>query len=296
MNILMLQSKGLNAANMEFKKTLYHPLSRTPGVKVRIYGPGHEDFGKVMWGKLFNWADVIIHMEDYRSQWIPPMRNLNKIKIFWSMDTHMRGEAHWKYANDNLFTLFLTAVKPYSEKFRRISKGYRRSPDVVWFPNTYPDHLFEPVVKGGKRLDEHINVAFLGNTANRGSWIERLKRDVELQHITGVVGLPMVMHLCSINIHWNRNIADDVNARTFEVLGSGGFLLTNDTPGLGDLFIDGQHLAVYKDYDDCIEKIRWYEWHTEERDNLSANGYQHCRKHHSETARARQLLNIINTM
>jgi len=46
--------------------------------------------------------------------------------------------------------------------------------------------------------------------------------------------------------------------KTMEILGVGGFLLTDNVQGISDLFRDGEHLAVYDSYEDMKSKIRYY--------------------------------------
>ena len=293
MNILMIQSAGKSTKNAEYKKTLYTPLNKTPCVEARLWGPGYDGY-ETPFNDMLNWCHVVLFMEDYRSEWVPPLKNCKRYKIFWSMDTHMKGHEHLDYAYENNFNLFLTAVWSWSQGITPVQKKYEAF-DRVWFPNTYPDHLFEKALENKHKINHripHENVRFVGNVATRGGYIKRLSADVGLR-LDMVVGDEMPQTIFRTSIHWNKNIADDINARTFETLGSDTFLITDETPGLAQLFDIGKHLVTYSNYDECVEKIRHYLRHPEEREEIAIAGHEHCKKNHSETARAKQLLDII---
>jgi len=62
-------------------------------------------------------------------------------------------------------------------------------------------------------------------------------------------------------VNFNCSLNGDLNRRVFEVLGSGGFLLTDrlsPQAGLDLLFEDGKHLATYEGLEDCILLSRRY--------------------------------------
>jgi hypothetical protein len=92
------------------------------------------------------------------------------------------------------------------------------------------------------------------------------------------------------NIAW----FDDINMRNFEVLGSGGFLLTNDIPSIHEVFEDGKHLVLYKDLDDAVEKARYYLKHEDERNRIAEAGYNHVLKNHTIFNRAKQIFEVIH--
>lgn len=68
------------------------------------------------------------------------------------------------------------------------------------------------------------------------------------------------------------NIQQGIPLRVFDIMGSGGFVMTNYRPGLEDHFIDGEDLVVYYDRMDLINKIEYYLSHDEERKIISENG------------------------
>jgi spore maturation protein CgeB len=94
----------------------------------------------------------------------------------------------------------------------------------------------------------------------------------------------------------NKTMADDLNQRVFEVLGSGAFLLTNRIDaraGLEDLFTDGKHLVIYENQEHLLELIRYYLDHDEERESIAAAGHKEALEKHTYDAR---VVDIIRTV
>ena len=91
----------------------------------------------------------------------------------------------------------------------------------------------------------------------------------------------MVKSINSYKIHFNRNISDDINFRTFETMGCKPLLLTNYTPGLEELFIIGENIVVYKDRFDLIDKIKYYLENDKQREEMIIKGYDHVKSNHT---------------
>jgi spore maturation protein CgeB len=58
--------------------------------------------------------------------------------------------------------------------------------------------------------------------------------------------------------HYVDNKADGVIMRTFEVPGSGGFLLATRSDGATDLFPEDQTVGYFDNVSECLQKIDWY--------------------------------------
>jgi len=73
------------------------------------------------------------------------------------------------------------------------------------------------------------------------------------------------------------------------VLG-GGFYLGRRSAGLDQLLVDGEHCAWYDDVDECVERIRYYLAHPDERERVRAAGERLVRAQHTFDSRIRYLL------
>jgi spore maturation protein CgeB len=72
-----------------------------------------------------------------------------------------------------------------------------------------------------------------------------------------------------------------IKGRTFEVPGSGGFLLTERVPHIEDYFEIGKEIAVYSDVDELVEQVRYWLSHPDERAAVADAGYQRVRAEHT---------------
>jgi hypothetical protein len=77
----------------------------------------------------------------------------------------------------------------------------------------------------------------------------------------------------------NLNFTDGgTSDRTYKVLASKGFLLTQDWPHREDDFVDGVDLVVFKNLKDLKQKIKYYLDNSEERKAIAASGHKTVQK------------------
>jgi len=79
-----------------------------------------------------------------------------------------------------------------------------------------------------------------------------------------------------------QNHDTQLTQRTYEVLGSGGFLLTNDTSEIRRLFSPGQDMIVSHSSEETIELVRYYLDHPEERMKIKKAGMESVKKYSYE--------------
>jgi spore maturation protein CgeB len=83
---------------------------------------------------------------------------------------------------------------------------------------------------------------------------------------------------------------DGVNSRLFEATGSGGFVLTHDSPALDRYFERGTEIAVFNSPDDLDEAIAEYLADPDGRREIAARGMARTHGEHTYPHRLRQLL------
>ncbi|MCX6334952.1 MAG: glycosyltransferase [Bacteroidia bacterium] len=83
------------------------------------------------------------------------------------------------------------------------------------------------------------------------------------------------------------------NMRLFETTGLGSCLLTDAKSNLKDLFDTEKEIVIYKNPQDCIEKIKWLLNHEEERSRIAEAGHQKTLTIHTVYARCKQIESII---
>ncbi|MFP4031375.1 MAG: glycosyltransferase [Desulfococcaceae bacterium] len=81
-----------------------------------------------------------------------------------------------------------------------------------------------------------------------------------------------------------------LKARTFEVPGAGGFLLTEDAPGLERWYRPGEEVAVFRNSLELAGRIRHFLDRPAERDAVARAGHQRTRREHTYEHRLEEVL------
>ena len=97
-------------------------------------------------------------------------------------------------------------------------------------------------------------------------------------------------------IHMNislRSILTGIPQRAFDIMGCGGFLLSNFQNDFLEYFIPGEDFVFYESYEDLQNKVSYYLEHEDERRQIAQNGYKKVKEHHTYENRVQQILEII---
>jgi spore maturation protein CgeB len=113
--------------------------------------------------------------------------------------------------------------------------------------------------------------------------------------------IPRIIHESTISL----NFADSgvhglpprrhrqIKARTFEVPGAGGFLLTENVEGLSAFYVPDEEVVAFDGVDDLAQKIGHFLKHPHERDRIARAGYERTHREHTYDARFRELLQRV---
>lgn len=282
MKILIVQEKGRHPENESFREC--------ENMRRALAKIGHES---IVWGlnqpnyhtsfySIAPLCDAVLLLEQYETNgWIPDMLGLKKLKLFWSVDSHCALNAHKALCDKHKINIVLTSTNIYTAHYSN-TKNY-------WFPNCYPDDLIHPIPNTIKEWD----VGFCGNILNRKPWLDHIQKHFTLRIAVMKIGMEMVKEINSYKIHWNRNLANDVNYRTFETLGCGTLLFTNETDRLRELFDVEKHLVLYENFDDLVDKLNHYILNQDEAKTIAKSGHKHAKTNHTYVTRAHRLVEII---
>lgn len=106
--------------------------------------------------------------------------------------------------------------------------------------------------------------------------------------------MPLIFHQSRINLNMTiRPIQTGLSLRVFDILGCGGFLLTNYQQELGDLYEIGKDVEIFTSKEELAEKAAYYLTHEEERQKIARNGYEKTRALHTYETRISQMIRII---
>ena len=105
--------------------------------------------------------------------------------------------------------------------------------------------------------------------------------------------IPEIMRDSVISLNFaNSKGVNQIKARTFEVPGAGGFLLTEQAPGLDKWYTPGKEIEVFSNLEELRDKIRHYLSMPEQRDEIAARGFERTRSEHTYEARLKEIVDF----
>ncbi len=106
--------------------------------------------------------------------------------------------------------------------------------------------------------------------------------------------MPKVFYGSRINLNFTiPNIKTGIPLRVWDVLGAGGFLMTNYQPELELYFEPGRDLVVFENEQELAERAAYYLDHEEERRKIARSGHEKVKKYHSYKIRIAQMLEVL---
>lgn len=106
--------------------------------------------------------------------------------------------------------------------------------------------------------------------------------------------MPYVFQNSRINLNITlKSIHTGIPLRCMDIMGSGGFLLSNFQADFLDFFVPGEDFVYYEDEDDFVRKIRYYLSHESERRQIVANSTAKMLESHTFQHRVNTILEIV---
>lgn len=105
--------------------------------------------------------------------------------------------------------------------------------------------------------------------------------------------MPLVFKQSRINLNISlRSIKSGIPLRAFDIMGSGGFLLSNFQADFLDDFIPGEDFVYYESKEDLLRKIDYYLAHEKERQTIARNGHDKIAAAHTYRHRVQEILSF----
>lgn len=121
---------------------------------------------------------------------------------------------------------------------------------------------------------------------------ERLPKINQCGYVDYYTQMPQVFRNAAINLNISlKTIRTGIPLRVFDILGCGGFLITNYQEELFDFFEPGVDLVVYEDLKDLVLKVDYYLRHEEERKAIAENGRKKAKESCSFISRLEKIFN-----
>lgn len=97
----------------------------------------------------------------------------------------------------------------------------------------------------------------------------------------------------SLNFHIDIAQGFGGNMRLYEATGCGSMLMTENTPDMNQLFEAGREIVVYDNFDDLVDKIRYYLVHEKELESIAKAGQKACIERHGYDKRILEFEKIL---
>lgn len=106
--------------------------------------------------------------------------------------------------------------------------------------------------------------------------------------------MPVVFNTSKINLNiTSKSIVSGIPLRVFDIMGSGGFVLSNYQPELAEFFENGKEVVLYESIADMEEKIEYYLAHEEERKEIARRGCKKVQENYRFEMRVGEILNTV---
>jgi len=282
MRILCVDIRMVGRPNHDWKEGYEFMYAfRRLGIHCDIAGP-HGMYLETDIPRIARLYDLILITENYpeASGW--RWWNWESIptpKFFWAIDTHLVD-----------YRRFIREAR-----IQYVGFGIRRHMLEYGFPRSMPlyyalsrEHQYDPTPQ-----PKEYNVVFVGRmiTDRRRELCARFG----IEH-KEAYGSEYFKTMKKARICFNNSITNDINAKYFEIMGSGSFMLTNHNQELLDLCApvqDDLRKCMYSTDDEIGEKIQHYLEHEEEREAIAKRLYEYAWTYHTWEHRCKEILRFI---
>lgn len=163
-------------------------------------------------------------------------------------------------------------------------------------PVSFVGSFFEPHSSRREWLDyvcRHIPLEVWGTRANGLPTNSPVLRDFH----GAAWGLDMyrIFQCSKITLNHHIDMAESYanNMRLFEATGVGALLITDSKENLSEMFEVGSEVVTFRSPEECVELIRYYLDHDEERETIARAGQERTLKEHTYYHRMEELGEIV---
>lgn len=242
--------------------------------------------------------DVLFTVQMNYEIWIETLKIIKDsgicATVSWTTDDS------WKYREVSRFIggSYHAMTTTYPDKVRCYKKdGIHNVLLTHWAAAS--DKLAEPLPSENCKYQVSFVGAAHGNRKKRIEYLKKNGIEVNCFGFGWPAGsipaedIPVVMRNSIISLNFSNSKGENqLKARTFEVPGAGGFLLTEYVKGLEDYYLMGQEIEVFHDDGELVDKIIYYLKNCGKRDEIAAKGYEKTCHRHTYENRMKEILSF----
>jgi hypothetical protein len=228
-----------------------------------------------------------------------------------------------KELSENYSVKIIISFPDSEHLFEGIDRYYAQTADLVWVFNpslekifniynihTFSNQGFDTYRYSKKVMKKTIDVSFIGgiNRGNREEYIDFLRKngiEVELAGFGTKKGLittkekNQIVYQSKINLNFTGVLSNDKNifkrikqpkGRPQELALLGGFVLSENASGLGDIFEIEEEIAVFHSKEELLAKIKFYLQNDEIRESMAVAGYKKALNSYETVSVVKELL------
>ncbi len=112
--------------------------------------------------------------------------------------------------------------------------------------------------------------------------------------VASLTEMPKIFHLSKINLNFTiKPIQTGLPLRIWDIMGCGGFVLTNYQEEIAEYFEIGKEIEIFGSETELLEKCEYYLSHDDERAQIAQNGYNKVKEFHTWIHRCDKMLSIV---
>jgi len=208
-------------------------------------------------------------------------------RMYEKLDEHTKGYIDGVMAAQMLVSGYSFVESVLTDdivKKLNIAEPYVANPDgVETLPYIYADYYL------ARKMTSMERIKYLNAVADRFDlrlFTLNPKADVKNAQIMGTTDyyteMPLVFHNSRINLNITlRSIKSGIPLRCMDILGAGGFLMTNYQADMLSFFVPGEDFVYFEDEADLLKKCEYYLAHEDERAAIAENGHRKASENHS---------------
>jgi len=250
------------------------------GHQCDVYGPD-ADFSELEIPNVYKNYDLAIISENYPGysgwkwwNWI----EVTIPKVFWAIDTHLVNFVSFIDSNKIDYVAFNNKVD-----MDNMSINAKK----LWMPYAVSKKHYNIDFDESKKYD----LTFIGGlNEERQKYIDKFG----IKHISAF-GRDYVEEIKRSKICFNKSISHDLNAKYFEILGAGSFMLTNENKSFLEFVDNNEYIEkmFYYSDDDLQDKINYYLKNEDERDFITKKANEFILENHTFESRIKIILENV---
>lgn len=243
----------------------------------------------------------------------PLLEELNIPHMYWAIEDPVAFDyLSLSYAekSSHVFTPCIESIEQYKKHgidayllmfgchpsfHRQGEKKKEFAHDIIFIGNNYDYHParlkgISDIIKA--LVDNNYDIKIYGNEW----WLDTSRPYyITPEYYGGIMPYEKLPSACAsakivIGLHSVDNSRTMMSMRTFEVLGCGGFYLTQWTPAVENFFKNHYHLVWTKSSEETFSLVNWYLNHPEEREKIARRGQEEVYRKHNYHVRILEVL------